>query len=150
MAAITTATVFDYWMVQLIATRPVFFFHSPTGNQVNIYLFADLNIIYIYFVGLMCPANTRRGHGFSLCARSTLFNFLRPQKERRASLALFFLPRGQGGLPRGETPAARPTPPHWRSGGLDLWDWGSENVGMRIIYLLYDMYLGYIFLLIIN
>ena len=47
------------------------------------------------------------------------------------------------GFPRGETPAARATRSDWpRAGGegaLGRWDWGSENVGVKVICLLYCM-----------
>ena len=45
------------------------------------------------------------------------------------------------GFPRGATPAASPSPPDWpRAGGggtLGQRDWGSENAGMKVIYLSY-------------
>ena len=48
------------------------------------------------------------------------------------------------GFPEGATPAARASPPDWpRAGGggaLGQWDSGSENVGMKVICLLYYIY----------
>ena len=44
------------------------------------------------------------------------------------------------GFPRGATPAACSSPPHWpRAGGgaLGQWDSGSENAGIKVICLLY-------------
>ena len=45
------------------------------------------------------------------------------------------------GLPRGSTPAVRPSPPHWPragcAGALGQWDRGSENAGMKVICRLY-------------
>ena len=45
------------------------------------------------------------------------------------------------GFPRGATPAARASPPHWPMAGgggrLGQWDWDSENAGMKVICLLY-------------
>ena len=44
-------------------------------------------------------------------------------------------------FPRGATPAARASPPHWprvsEGGRLGQWDWDEENAGMKVICQLY-------------
>ena len=48
---------------------------------------------------------------------------------------------GTGGYPRGETPAARASPPDWsrrgEGGSFGQWGWVSENAGMKAICLMY-------------
>ena len=49
--------------------------------------------------------------------------------------------RWDWGVSRGETLAARASPPAWprrgEGGSLGQWDWDSDNAGMKAIYLLY-------------
>ena len=51
--------------------------------------------------------------------------------------------RDRGVPPRGNSRRARRAPSlakGGRGGRLDRWDWGSENAGMKVICLLYDIY----------
>ena len=50
------------------------------------------------------------------------------------------------GFPRGATPAARASPPHWPRAGvggrLNQWDWGSEKARMKVICLFHEICRG--------